>query len=168
MSLKGPMLELIAESLIFIFPAYSANAVPVVFGGGQPLDFGRTFKDGRPIFGSHKTFRGFFAGLIIGTLVAVGESFIFNYNSFLGFTLSFGALVGDLMGAFIKRRLGFAPGAFFPIIDQIDFVLSALLFSLLISPPTPAMSLIILIITIPIHLLTNLIAYLVNVKKKPW
>ncbi|UCH31761.1 MAG: CDP-2,3-bis-(O-geranylgeranyl)-sn-glycerol synthase [Candidatus Bathyarchaeota archaeon] len=162
------MLELIAEALVFIFPAYSANAVPVVFGGGHPLDFGKTLKDGKPIFGSHKTFKGFFAGLIVGTLVAVGESFIFNYDILLGFALSFGALLGDLIGAFFKRRLGFAPGAFFPIIDQIDFVLGALLFSLLISPPTPVISIIILIITIPIHILTNLIAYLANVKKKPW
>jgi CDP-2,3-bis-(O-geranylgeranyl)-sn-glycerol synthase len=162
-------LELVAESLIFIFPAYSANAVPVVFGGGQPLDLSKTFSDGKPIFGSHKTFRGFFAGLIIGTLVGIGESLVFNnYNPFLGFALSLGALIGDLSGAFAKRRLGLAPGTLLPVVDQIDFVLFALLFSLPIAPPTLIMTLIILIITIPIHLLTNLLAYLAHVKRKPW
>ncbi len=161
--------ELIAESLIYIFPAYSANAVPVVFGGGQPLDFGKKFKDNRPIFGSHKTFRGFIAGLIVGTLVGIGESFVFdNYNSILGFALSLGALVGDLAGAFIKRRIGLAPGAFFPVVDQVDFVLCGLLFSLPIAPPTPTMVLIILVITIPIHLLTNFLAFLAGIKRKPW
>ena len=163
------LLELIAQSLIFIFPAYSANAVPVVFGGGQPLDLDKTFLDGQPIFGSHKTFRGFFAGLIIGTLVGVGESFVFNnYNPLLGFALSLGALIGDLGGAFAKRRLGLAPGAFLPIVDQIDFVLCALLFSLPIAPPTPITTLTILAITVPIHLLTNFLAYLAHVKRKPW
>jgi len=162
-------LKLIAESLMFIFPAYSANAVPVVFGGGQPLDFGKNFLDGRPIFGSHKTFKGFFAGLTIGTLVGFGESIVFQeYSPLLGFVLSLGALVGDLLGAFFKRRFGLAPGAFFPIIDEIDFVLGALLFSLPVSPPTLSMALAILIITVPIHLLTNFLAYLVHVKKKPW
>lgn len=162
-------LELVAESLIFIFPAYSANAVPVIFGRGKPLDLDRNFKDGRPIFGSHKTFRGFLAGLIIGTLVGVGESFVFeNYSPLLGFTLSLGALVGDLAGAFLKRRLGLAPGAFLPIVDQVDFVLFALLFSLSVAPPTLAIALIILAITVPIHLLTNLLAYLAHVKNKPW
>jgi len=162
-------LELVAEALIYIFPAYSANAVPVVFGGGQPLDFGKTFKDNRPIFGSHKTIRGFFAGLIIGTLVGVGESFVFHYyNPLLGFTLSLGALVGDLTGSFVKRRLGFAPGSFLPIIDEINFVLFALLFSLPVAPPTLILVLIILAVTIPIHLLTNFLAYLVHVKKRPW
>ena len=162
------ILELVAESLIFIFPAYVANAVPVIFGGGQPLDFGKSFKDGQPIFGSHKTLRGFLAGLIIGTLVGIGENLVFNnYNLMLGFMLALGALVGDLGGAFVKRRLDLPPGVSLPIIDQIGFVLCALLFSLLIAPPTPTMALTVLVITIPIHLLTNLLAYLTHMKKKP-
>jgi CDP-2,3-bis-(O-geranylgeranyl)-sn-glycerol synthase len=162
-------LQIIVESLLYIFPAYSANAVPVVFGRGQPLDFGRTFKDGRPVFGSHKTIRGFIAGLIIGSLVGWGESFIFqDYSPFLGILLSLGALIGDLAGAFIKRRIGLAPGSFFPLVDQIDFVVGALLFSLLLEPPTIYMILIILALTIPIHLLTNLLAYLLRAKSKPW
>ena len=147
-------LELIAESLIFIFPAYSANAVPVVFGGGHPIDFGRKFRDNRPIFGAHKTFRGFFAGLIIGTLVGVGESYVFpNFNPLLGFAISLGALIGDLVGAFIKRRLNLSPGALFPVIDQIDFALFAMLFSIPITPPTKEMVIIILIIYFYINLL---------------
>jgi len=161
--------ELVLDSLIFIFPAYIANAVPVVFGGGLPLDFGMTLGDAQPIFGSHKTFRGFFAGLIVGTIVGYLESLVFTkYNPLLGFALSLGALLGDLTGAFIKRRLGFAPGALMPFIDQLDFVLFALLFSLPISPPTIQMTLTTIVITVPIHLATNVLAYLVKVKKKPW
>ena len=162
-------LGLVADSLIFIFPAYSANAVPVIFGGGKPLDFGKVLKDSQPIFGPHKTFRGFFAGLIVGTLVGVGESLVFNlYSPLLGFLLSVGALLGDLGGAFVKRRLRLAPGASLPIIDQIDFVLCALLLSLPISPPTLDIAFVVLAITIPVHLLMNFLAYLVHLKKRPW
>jgi CDP-2,3-bis-(O-geranylgeranyl)-sn-glycerol synthase len=162
-------MELIAGSLIFIFPAYSANAIPVIFGGGKPLDSGKILGDGHPLFGAHKTLRGFFAGLVAGSLVGVGESLVFSgYSPLAGFLLSLGALIGDLFGAFVKRRLGLAPGAFFPVVDQLDFVLFALLFSLPVAQPTLAMTLIILVMTVPIHVLTNLLAYLSGLKKSPW
>ena len=156
----------VAHALLFIFPAYCANAVPVIFGGGFPIDGGKTFLDGKPIFGSHKTFRGFLSGLFVGTLVGFIQGTLFQYNVLLGFTLSMGALVGDLLGSFFKRRLALPPGATLPIADQLDFILGAFLFSLPFSPPSLVIVLIILIITPPIHLLTNFLAYLLGVKKR--
>jgi CDP-2,3-bis-(O-geranylgeranyl)-sn-glycerol synthase len=47
-----------------------------------------------------------------------------------GFLLSLGALFGDLFGAFLKRRMGFAPGELLPVVDQIDFIIGAILFSI--------------------------------------
>ncbi len=164
----------IAYALYFIFPAYCANAVPVIFGGGRPIDAGRTFIDGKPIFGSHKTVRGFFAGLIVGTLVGFVQNGVYplyQSNLLLGFVLSFGALVGDLFDSFVKRRVDFPPGASFPILDQLDFVVGALLFSLMV-PTLPPLNLnlilIIIVITPPIHLLTNVLAFLFGFKKTPW
>jgi len=162
--------ELVFGALYFIFPAYCANAVPVIFGGGRPIDGGRKYQDGRPVFGPRKTFRGFFAGLIIGTLVGFLQGYF--TGSFkvilLGFMLSLGALTGDLVESFIKRRLGRPPGASFPVADQLDFVLGALLFSIPVSPPSLAVTLTIVIITPPIHLLTNFFAYLLGLKREPW
>ena len=135
LNIKGGMsvsiVHVVYDALYLIFPAYCANAAPVIFGGGRPIDAGRTFLDGRPIFGSRKTFRGFFAGLIIGTFVG----FLQN-NLLLGFMLSLGALVGDLTESFIKRRLGFLPGTSFPVADQLDFIVGSILFSLLVSQPS--------------------------------
>jgi CDP-2,3-bis-(O-geranylgeranyl)-sn-glycerol synthase len=162
----------IAYALYFIFPAYCANAAPVIFGGGRPIDANRTFIDGKPILGSHKTVRGFFAGLIVGTLVSFVQNTVYplyQSNPLLGFALSLGALIGDVFDSFIKRRLGFPPGASFPILDQLDFVIGALLFSLMVSPLPPLnLILIIIIITPPIHLLTNVLAFLFGFKSKPW
>lgn len=159
----------VAYALYFIFPAYCANAVPVILGGGRPIDSGKTFIDGKPIFGSHKTLRGFFAGLIIGTLVGLVQSALFQYNYLLGLVLSLGALIGDLCDSFIKRRLSIPPGASFPILDQLDFVGGALLFSLIV-PPLPQLHiiLIIVILTLPLHLLTNVLAFLLGFKSTPW
>ena len=168
-ALIGEFVDAFIHALYFIFPAYCANAAPVIFGGGLPIDAGRTFVDGKPIFGSHKTIRGFLAGLIIGTLVGFSGQFVLSgeQSAFLGFVLALGALVGDLADSFIKRRLGIRPGSPVPLADQLDFVLGALVFSLAIGRFIPTEGVvIILIVTPPIHLLTNGVAYLLGAKKK--
>jgi CDP-2,3-bis-(O-geranylgeranyl)-sn-glycerol synthase len=162
--------ELIVKALLFIFPAYCANAIPVITGGGRPIDLGKRFSDGKPIFGKNKTSRGFFSGLAVGTAVGLIESLVFDYNILFGLFLSLGALFGDLVGAFIKRRLGLAPGDLLPIVDQVDFIVGAILFSVPICLPTLSWQLIIavLIITPPVHLLTNFAAYKLGLKSNPW
>lgn len=163
-------MELVIEALKFILPAYCANAIPVITGGGGPMDFGKKFFDGRPIFGSNKTFRGFFSGLIVGTLLGVGENVFFHYPIMFGFLSSLGALFGDLTGAFLKRRLGLLPGDLLPVIDQVDFLVGAIIFSLPVSLQllSPLLVISVLIITPPLHLLTNFAAYKLGLKSNPW
>ncbi|MGB9684143.1 MAG: CDP-2,3-bis-(O-geranylgeranyl)-sn-glycerol synthase [Candidatus Bathyarchaeales archaeon] len=165
----GTLIELVLEALKFILPAYCANAVPVLVGGGLPLDFGKKFYDGKPIFGKNKTFRGFFFGLAIGTLVGVIETFFFTeYPIFFGFLLSLGALLGDLAGAFLKRRIGLAPGELLPVVDQIDFIIGALAFSLPFNVLSLELALTVLLITPPLHIITNFTAYKMGLKSNPW
>jgi CDP-2,3-bis-(O-geranylgeranyl)-sn-glycerol synthase len=162
------------NALYYIFPAYCANGAPVIFGGGRPLDGGKKFLDGKPIFGSHKTCRGFAFGIIIGTFVGWAQEALApsaglpKGSLILGVVLSLGALTGDLIGSFIKRRLDLKPGAHLPISDQIDFVLTALVFGSLVEPPSLTAALIIIVLTGPIHLLVNYMAYLLHLKKAPW
>lgn len=159
---------LIAEALQFIFPAYCANGAPVLAGGGPPLDFGKKLWDGKPILGKNKTFRGFFFGLAIGVMVGLIENALFGYPLLFSILSPLGALMGDLTGAFLKRRLNIAPGGLLPIIDQIDFVVGALLFSLPLSIISWELALAVLVITPPIHLLTNFLAYKLKLKNNPW
>ncbi len=173
------IVTVLIDFLLFIFPAYCANAIPVLAGGGAKMDFGKNFLDGKRIFGDHKTFRGFFFGWLIGALVGLAEVWIFG-NQFLFSTLSpstaylfcilipLGALVGDLAGAFAKRRLGIAPGGLLPVVDQIDFVVGALLFAIPLAMIGWEVAVTVLIITPPIHLLTNFLAYKLKLKKNPW
>jgi CDP-2,3-bis-(O-geranylgeranyl)-sn-glycerol synthase len=171
----------IAYAFWFILPAYIANAVPVIFGGGLAIDLGKKLPDGKPIFGSHKTVRGFVAGLIAGSLVSIVQTislqyitlpgFVlpFNFNVLVGFTIALGALMGDLVHSFVKRRIGLVEGSPLPVADQLDFVVGAILFSLLVSAPPPLLTVVVMIlITPPIHLLTNYAAYLLGAKKTPW
>ena len=162
------LVQLVIEALKFIFPAYCANAVPVLAGGGQPMDFGKNFVDGKPVFGKNKTFKGFFFGLTVGVAVGMGEWVLFGYPFLFSVLLPLGALCGDLAGAFLKRRLGIAPGDLLPVIDQIDFVVGALLFSLPLAIMYWELAVAVIIITPPIHLLTNFLAYKLKLKKNPW
>lgn len=165
------LLILIGEALIFIFPAYCANAVPVLAGGGSPMDFGRNFLDGRRIFGNNKTFRGFFFGWVVGILVGLVEVLIFgsiSYGVVFSILIPLGALCGDLAGAFLKRRLDIAPGGLLPIVDQVNFVVGALLFSLPLNVVTWQLAVTVLVITPPIHLFTNFLAFKLKLKSNPW
>jgi len=162
------IIETIIEALKFILPAYCANATPVIIGGGKPLDLGKNYKDGRRIFGENKTFRGFFSGLIIGSLVGIAENLFFGYPILFGLITSLGALTGDLVKSFFKRRMGLKPGKMLPIADQLDFVLGAVLFSFFLMPPTLEEFIFLILFTPPIHLLTNFFAYLLKLKKEPF
>jgi len=150
---------LVIAALEFIFPAYCANAAPVLGGGGKPMDFGKNFTDGKRIFGANKTFRGFFVGLAIGAAVGVMDCVAFGFPWLFALLTPIGALLGDLVGAFLKRRLNIAPGGLLPIVDQVDFVVGALVFSL---PLLPFMvinwetAVTVLLLTPPIHLCSRI------------
>jgi len=162
------LVAIIVEALKLIFPAYCANAAPVLAGGGVPLDFDKNFMDGRRIFGKNKTFRGFFFGLAIGILVGIVEVFLFNYPILFIVLSPLGALLGDLTGAFLKRRLNIPPGGLLPVVDQVDFVVGAIVFTFPLQIISLYVAVAMLIITPPIHLLTNFAAYKFRLKSNPW
>jgi CDP-2,3-bis-(O-geranylgeranyl)-sn-glycerol synthase len=159
---------LIVEALKFIFPAYCANGTPVLAGGGTKMDFGKNFVDGKRLFGNNKTFRGFFFGWAVGLGVGLVEWYLFGFPLLFAVLTPLGALLGDLTGAFLKRRLNIAPGGMLPVVDQIDFVVGAIVFSLPLALISWEIALTALIITPPIHLLTNFCAYKLKLKKHPW
>lgn len=81
----------------------------------RPLDGNRLFRDGRPLFGSHKTIRGVVAGLAAG---AIG-GLLLGFPAWLGFSAAFLSMTGDILSSFLKRRLRLASGRVVPGLDQI-------------------------------------------------
>jgi len=57
--------------IVFIMPGYIADAMMALVGGGPPLDGEKIAKDGRRLFGSGKTKRGFLLGPFIGAIIAL-------------------------------------------------------------------------------------------------
>ena len=162
------MVGIVIAAVLFIGPSYAANAAPLLLGGGRTLDGGRKLVDGQPIFGSHKTIRGVLAGVVAGSLVGLGESLIDPRLIVGGFMIAVGSVLGDLLGAFIKRRLRVEPGRAFPILDQLDFILGGLLLGYAFFPISWISLILVVVVTPPVHLATNYGAYLLGIKRTRW
>jgi len=153
-------LSFVLEAIWYILPSYFANMSPVLFGGGRPLDMGKSFKDGRRILGDHKTIRGFLSGIIVGTLVGLIQG-----RSLQGFALSLGAMVGDCFGSFIKRRIGLMEGQSAPLLDQEGFLIFSLIFAYPIEEIAIESVIFLLIITPILHFGTNFLAHAIGIKE---
>ena len=130
---------------------------------------GRKLGDGERILGDNKTFRGFLGGLAVGTLVGVLMSYISSRDLLaIAVPASLGGLLGDLVGAFIKRRLKIPPGGSLPVVDQLDFVVGAVLCASLFYQISTGTLLILFLLTPPIHFLTNVGAYALGLKEHYW
>jgi CDP-2,3-bis-(O-geranylgeranyl)-sn-glycerol synthase len=143
---------IIAQAFWIILPAYIANASAVLVGGGTPIDFGKKWKDGHRILGDGKTWRGLFVGAFMGMTAGFGLSIGAKYiemsefayvgvSDFTGFpwmipiifSISFGALLGDIIESFFKRRTSKVRGEDWIPFDQLDFILGVLFFSFIMS-----------------------------------
>lgn len=136
------------KSLYFFLPAYFANMAPAFAKRfkhleflAKPVDFGKQFK-GKPIFGSHKTWRGIIMGTATGIVVVWAQRILYGFNFFqyisfynyqeiniffLGFLIGLGALLGDLFFSFLKRRKNIKPGDSWVPFDQIGYILGPFL-----------------------------------------
>jgi CDP-2,3-bis-(O-geranylgeranyl)-sn-glycerol synthase len=166
-----------------MMPAYVPNPVAAFLGGGRPIDGGRTYRDGRRIFGDGKTWRGFIAGVVSGVVIgglmilaqqALGITWLPNLTFPVVFLLAFGALAGDLVKSFFKRRLGKEQGAEWLIADQYDLVIGPLVLLLIFEYAwvmtylTPLVIFWIIVITPILHRAVNIIGYITGIKDVPW
>ena len=187
------VLGIMLLGLWLFLPAMVPNNGAVLFGkiSKTKMDFGKTWK-GKRIFGDGKSWGGFFGGILTGVALGILIIFIGNLvgidnnggygpwwsNVGILFCLAFGAVLGDLCGAFIKRRLGLERGQKAPILDQYDFVIGALCITSIFYPDWIyatyiegwhlAALIFLLLIMFIIHRSVNIIAYKMGLKKEPW
>jgi len=141
----APELKFLLGVFWLFLPAAFANMAPVFLRRlpilTAPMDFGRSLA-GKRILGDNKTWRGFFSGVFASLVVIEFQSCLYpfpagmtiiDYESeniiWFGLALGLGAILGDAAESFIKRRLGILPGKSFFIVDQIDWILGAVLAS---------------------------------------
>ena len=162
------LLIFILGTVYFMLPAYVANLSGLAFGGGTPVDGGKNWSDGRRIIvgvvlGIIGTYYGDLSVLTGGVIDLPVYGSIFG-GLILGFLMAFGALLGDAVGSFFKRRMGLESGQAAPFMDQLDFVLGALLLSLIVVRINLQLFITIVLLSLILHLGSNIVAYLFGIK----
>lgn len=181
------MAELVLQSLYLFLPAYAANMAPVIARRlrllpvlDRPLDGGRLFRR-QPLLGAHKTFRGIVFGILAAVALALlqqraavaggvaSDLSLFPYAEHSplvwGGLLGGGALLGDIVKSFVKRRCGIPPGRrWFPW-DQLDLVVGAVLLGRILYPFSWATIVVVFTVTPLLGLLVNLASYTLSVKE---
>ena len=182
----------VLRAVWLMVPMLIPNSAAVLFGGGPAMDFGKKMKDGRRILGDGKTWLGTLGGTLTGVVIGIIQVIIMNFLDMpdwtvnpdiiqalpILFLLAFGSMLGDMLGSFIKRRSGKKRGAKFPVLDQYDFFIGAMI---LIIPLQWAWfydnfidgiylaGLVGLIILIPLmHRSVNIIGFKMGKKDVPW
>jgi CDP-2,3-bis-(O-geranylgeranyl)-sn-glycerol synthase len=180
--------------LWILLPAYLASAFATLpRGRGPPMDFGRVWRrDGRRVLGPSKTWSGFLCGATAAVPFGLLEAWLIlaappnlalvpRWGPSVAAALpvvalvTYGAMAGDALGSFLKRRLGQPSGARALALDQLPFVAVPVLLGALVDPglfvgvfASWEAVLWLLVYTFGLHAAFNWIGYHAGLKKVPW
>lgn len=160
----------LAAALWLYLAAFVANATPVLVGRARFLAPLR-----RPIWeaglGANKSWAGFAAGVLAGTIAGALQVFLtpwpFHPALWIAWSalISFGALLGDCVKSYFKRRIGIKPGGAWPVVDGIDYVVGALVAGLPLFVPAWQVAVALLVAGPVLSLLANVFSYAVGWKR---
>jgi CDP-2,3-bis-(O-geranylgeranyl)-sn-glycerol synthase len=134
------------------------------------------------LFGSGKTWRGLVSATIVGMLAAGLQALLYDFSWFneislinyqrswlaFGFCAGAGAILGDLIKSFFKRRVHISSGGSWPVFDQLDFIVGFFVATWWLLQPGWEVLLAAAVLTLILHPLTNIIAYSLKLKKVWW
>jgi len=157
----------------FFAPAWCANMAPPFVrywrGWNRPVS--------RRWLGSHKTVVGVLAGVLTGVATTAVQAHarvplavLADYAEWpwLGLAFGGGAMAGDMLKSFLKRRLGIPPGARWIPFDQVDFAIGALVFASPFATLGFGDAIVLLVLTFAGAMVLNRIAFRLGIKRDPW
>lgn len=174
----------------FMLPAATANGAPIIASRlpllrnwNARLDFHKRL-NGRPLFGSHKTWRGLVSGMVVATIVlwlqkllaghfhgfsvfTAGVDYAALPTLLLGPLLGIGALGGDALESFFKRRHGTASGKSWLPFDQLDYIIGALIISLPFVVLSAMQYILIFVMWFGLHIASTYIGWRLGLKDQP-
>ena len=193
-------MKLILESLyITLAPVIFAGILNMVWvrlplgqGLNVPMDNGRVLKDGRRLFGDHKTWKGFWGMIGIGAVTGIlwgiflkgrdmetlnlfykGHANTMLWSGLTGALAGFAYALAELPNSFLKRRLDIRPGKnptgvrklFFIFLDQADSVIGCLILLRLVYPYDLEFFLVGVGFGAVTHILLNMLLYVLKLRK---
>lgn len=172
-------MELLLAAFLFFLPAGVANMTPILAARAPllrhwntPLDLGRSYR-GIRLFGDHKTWRGLVSGTVIGTLTGL-LLFAGGFHPdvpapliAMAAAMSLGALVGDALESFFKRRRGVSTGKVWFPFDQLDYIIGGLVFILPFGIPSWRLMLAVIVLYFGLHLLMSYVGFILKLKSRP-
>jgi CDP-2,3-bis-(O-geranylgeranyl)-sn-glycerol synthase len=85
-----------------------------------------------------------------------------------GFLIGLGALLGDSVGAFIKRRFNIPPGVRLLVVDQVMFVIIALALICFVFVPSIWIWIASIVLTFVLHIIVNHLAFYLKINNNKW
>ncbi|GJL76275.1 CDP-archaeol synthase [Nitrosomonas sp.] len=129
-----------------------------------PVDFGYVFFDDKRLLGNSKTWRGLIGSILTTSLLAL----LLGYSIETGLLIASGAMSGDLLSSFIKRRLGMRPSSMAPFLDQIPESLFPSLLVMQIFHLTALNILYLVSLFFILELTVSRLLYELGVRKRPY
>ncbi len=164
------ILDRFSELLLLLILLIVANGAPIIARkllldvAACPLDCGRNFLDGKPLFGISKTVRGLISSLLCTALAAP----LLGLSVSIGLTIAVGAMLGDLLSSFIKRRLSIAPSRMALGLDQIPESLIPLLLVQSQLNLCAEMIVLIVVLFLILELILSRILFYMGIRDKPY
>lgn len=187
----------ILKMYITMFPVILAGILNMLFVKTdlysrikRPIDGGKTLRDGKRIFGSNKTWAGFFgmilscaaAQLLWGAVCLQMPEMCFLYSRFDNtplFNLAAGAAMGfaymlfELPNSFVKRRLDIPSGktvrgikgCVFFFIDQVDSLFGVAAVFAMLFPMTHRQYFLYILLGAATHIAVNSVLYAAKIRK---
>jgi len=147
----------------------------------QPIDLGKKI-NGVRIVGDHKNIGSFAFGVLFGSFWGIVKTiyadphmgkYLLLHESYyklilLYFFMSFAALSGDLIKSVFKRLLNRPPHTPWIPFDEIDHSLASMLIAKILFPIPWSVFIFIVCIFLVLHLITNVVGYLLKIKEVPY
>ncbi len=144
------------------------------------VDCGKSWR-GKRIFGENKTWRGILAATVLGFLFFIIQRQLFIESNFFlrvslfdyqvvpwfyGFFIGLGAILGDLIKSFFKRRANLAPGHSWIPFDQIDYLIGGMIALEPFYRPDIFAFFLIILFGFVLHLFVKFIGYILKISDK--